>query len=54
MKCNRCNFEGTPNEFEASFSVYHDVKCPKCGTTNIDTSDIRNYDYGENNFSQID
>ena len=34
--CEQCGFTAGPDEFEASYSPYHDLKCPKCGTTNID------------------
>lgn len=54
-KCNECGFEGTPEEFNASFSAYHDLKCSKCGTTNIDTTnvDYEGYGYGDNNCLKI-
>lgn len=35
-KCNGCGFTASPEDFEPSMSPYHDLKCPKCGTTNID------------------
>lgn len=35
-RCEQCGFIASPDKFEASLSVYHDLKCPKCGTTNID------------------
>lgn len=34
--CNGCGFTAPPEKFEPSMSPYHDLKCPKCGTTNID------------------
>lgn len=33
--CNECEFSGHPDEFDAALSAYHDLRCPKCGTTNI-------------------
>lgn len=34
--CRECGYHGSPDSFPAALSVYHDVRCPKCGTTNID------------------
>lgn len=34
--CEQCGFTAGPDEFYPSVSAYHDLKCPKCGTTNID------------------
>ena len=34
--CNECGFSGSPNEFDMALSPYHDLRCPKCKTTNID------------------
>lgn len=55
--CNGCDFVGSPDEFPAAFSAYHDFKCPQCGTTNVDTADINKawakkgveYGYGDGN-----
>jgi len=52
-----CGFSGTEDQFEASMAVYSDFTCPKCGTTNVDTSDInaawaelgKTYAYGNDN-----
>jgi|TARA_Y100000310_G_C20698531_1_gene827497 hypothetical protein len=49
-----CGFEHEdPYKFPPTISVYHDFRCPECGTTNIDTSDIYEkeplYGYGEHN-----
>lgn len=57
-KCEQCNFVGNPDEFECCFSAYHDFRCPKCGTTQINTEDInkewaekgKKYGCGDNNF----
>jgi len=51
-KCNQCRFKGEPGDFEPSMSPYHDFKCPKCGTSSIDTTDCNSdgrYGYGNNN-----
>lgn len=58
----RCTFEGTADEFKGSMGVYHDMRCPKCGTTHIDTSDVnakwaaegRDYGYGDNNVLKME
>lgn len=34
--CEQCGFTASPEEFDPSTSAYHDLKCPQCGTTNID------------------
>lgn len=34
--CLGCGFSAHPEEFDACLSVYHDLRCPKCSTTNID------------------
>lgn len=55
--CNRCSHSDTPDNFDACLSSYHDMRCPKCGGTNIDTSKMaaewkaagREYGYGDNN-----
>lgn len=50
-RCNQCGFQGDPSEFDPCLSPYHDLRCPKCGTTNIDTSDQgEEYGYGKSNF----
>lgn len=38
--CRGCGFSGHPDNFDACLSVYHDLKCPECGTTDI------KYSYG--------
>lgn len=48
--CNGCGFTGDGDDFDAAFSAYHDLRCPKCGTTNIDTSDApKGYGFGNHN-----
>lgn len=52
-----CGWYGPPEECLATMSVYSDLRCPKCGTTNLDTSEINRawaaegkcYGYGDNN-----
>lgn len=34
--CLQCGFSANPEEFSACLSAYHDLRCPECGTTNID------------------
>jgi hypothetical protein len=55
-KCKRCDYKNTPDLFDASDSPYHDLKCPMCGTTDIDTSlisnEFRDYGFGTNNLMQ--
>ena len=36
LTCEQCGFTASPDEFEPSLSAYHDLKCPRCGTTDID------------------
>jgi len=53
MKCNACGFSGNCTEFHFSLDHSHDVICPKCGSTKIDTSKMLEanprYIYGSNN-----
>jgi len=55
VRCNHCGFTGTPESFPPALSVYHDMKCPKCGTTNLDTSKVEfdGYGYGDDNTLNI-
>lgn len=52
-KCKQCNFENHPNRFGVAEGK-HDLACPQCGTTSIDTTDINVewYGYGNNNTQQ--
>lgn len=34
--CNQCGFSASPEEFDACLSPYHDLRCPECGTTDVD------------------
>lgn len=57
--CRRdgCGYKGDADTFKGGGSVYHDLYCPKCGTSNLDTSDInaqwkaegKVYGYGDHN-----
>lgn len=46
--CENCGFTADPKKFDASTSAYHDLKCPICGTTNID------WDYGGYKHNNLD
>jgi len=46
--CNRCGFSAPPEEFEPCLSPYHDLRCPECGTTDVDWT---NGSYVDNNLS---
>lgn len=56
-RCNGCGFEAEADDFDACMSAYHDMRCPKCGTTDIDTTGIfeawaargKRYGFGKNN-----
>jgi len=58
VKCNHCQYEGEADTFGPSMSYHHDLTCPKCGTTNLDTSVLNAdwkakgevYGYGDDNF----
>lgn len=60
-KCNQCGFSADVSKFKDVMSIYHDMGCPRCGTTNIDTSEInlawknegREYGYGDDNFLRL-
>ena len=53
LKCNNCGFTGTRGAFKMSLEYSHDVVCPSCGSTLIDTSKMLEahprYIYGSNN-----
>lgn len=61
IRCKRCGWNGAPHDADVSHSPYHDMKCPVCGTTQIDTSEINKawaaegkiYGYGDNNVLQM-
>jgi hypothetical protein len=55
-RCRRkgCEYEGSVDTFKPAMSPYHDMRCPKCGTTNVDTSALKaalgdDYGYGDRN-----
>ncbi len=56
-KCRHCHFEAHPKEFETCLSPYHDLRCPECRTTDVDTSElnqeITHYCYGDGNFLKM-
>jgi len=58
VKCNQCGWQGDAADCEPASSPYHDLLCPECGTSNLDTTGLREswarsgneYGYGDNNF----
>lgn len=54
VTCKRdgCGWVGPIEEAPPAFGPYHDCRCPKCGTTNVET-DETNGDYGTDNFLHI-
>ena len=50
--CEECGFTAYPEEFNPSLSVYHDLRCPICGTTNIDW-DCGGYEHNNLNTSVL-
>lgn len=32
--CNSCGFKDTIDKYHLSMSVYSDIRCPECGSTN--------------------
>lgn len=33
-ECEECGFKAdSAGDFEPAFSLYHDIRCPKCGST---------------------
>lgn len=56
-ECKMCGFKGNADEFKAAFDAYHDMKCPVCDTTAVDTTDVSEewakngkvYSFGKNN-----
>lgn len=53
VKCNECEWTGDADDCPPSLSIYSDLRCPKCGTTNLDTSDVNkklaDYGFGDDN-----
>lgn len=58
VKCLRagCGYIGLASTFEPTMSVYHDMRCPKCKTTNLDTSAALEVkpDYGYGKYNTLD
>ena len=58
VRCNGCGWSGPPDDCPGTTSYHSDMRCPKCGTTNLDTSEINRewasrgerYGYGDDNF----
>ena len=34
--CRQCGFSASPEDFEACLSAYNDLRCPECGTTDVE------------------
>lgn len=53
VTCLGCTWSGPAEKCTPALSVYHDLRCPECGTTNLDTSAIiaadPSYGYGDDN-----
>lgn len=57
-----CGYYGLSKSFKVCVGVYHDLRCPKCGTTDIDTTEIaaewenrgEEYGYGNNNTLEME
>lgn len=53
VNCKMCGSSFTPDDAKPCASAYHDLRCPSCGSTNLDTSEIlelwADYSYGKNN-----
>jgi predicted Zn-ribbon and HTH transcriptional regulator len=60
--CLGCGFADHPDNFKPCISVYHDLRCPNCGTSEIDTSALNAawkargefYGFGDNNTLKYD
>ena len=58
LKCKMCGHVGLAETFPPSYSVYHDLLCPKCESSYVDTSELLKewaergdkYGYGDDNF----
>lgn len=59
--CNGCGFTAHPDGFKPCTSAYHDLRCPKCGTTDIDTTKVNKawkergkmYIFGDHNCADL-
>ena len=60
VRCKQCGWQGDAADAEPCLSSYHDLRCPQCGTSNLDTSGLNKswaeageeYGYGDDNFLQ--
>ena len=34
--CRQCGFSASPEDFEACLSAFNDLRCPECGTTDVE------------------
>jgi len=34
--CRQCGFSASPEDFEVCLSAYNDLRCPECGTTDVE------------------
>ena len=34
VKCKRCGYSGDISSYHPTISVYSDIRCPECGSTN--------------------
>ena len=58
VRCYKCGWKGAADDCNACISPLHDLKCPKCGTTDLDTSGLNQrhkeagneYSYGNDNY----
>ena len=57
VHCKSCGWTGPADDCRAAMSAYHDLACPQCGSSNIDTSNLNKewaergekYGFGDNN-----
>jgi Zn finger protein HypA/HybF involved in hydrogenase expression len=57
LTCLQCYFEGPIWKFAPSFSPYHDVRCPQCGSVKVNTSVLKSMlgkKYGFGNVNKIE
>ena len=55
--CKNCGKKFPPDEAKGCATPYHDMRCPECGTSNLDTSELNKdwanrgekYGYGDDN-----
>jgi len=34
VKCDTCGYEGGVDTYKPTISIYSDIRCPECGSTN--------------------